>query len=202
MIAERIQELFSFHNGDGEFQCGLPDSPFTVVAPPTCGGYILVATKPSLILQGFSNDSTYAQFGLLGRYGLPAERDIPWIRRSAEERRFLFLGDMDPVDLLVFAWYRAVLGASNVMHLGVNDALLAFLQCSCVETTLCRLSSSEEAALPFLWDVVPDLADIVGRACYGFLHRRRKIEMEAISAHLRIKKDEFATFLLKSIRME
>ena len=46
-------------------------------------------------------------YGMVGRYGLPNKADLAWIRKVIGKQPLLFLGDMDPVDLMVFVWLRA-----------------------------------------------------------------------------------------------
>ena len=45
----------------------------------------------------------------------------------AKKCSLLFLGDMDPADLMIFAWLREFLRPKSIVHLGVNDQYIAEL---------------------------------------------------------------------------
>ncbi len=117
---------------------------------------------------------------MAGRFGLPDEADLPWICQLAGTRELLFLGDMDPVDLLVFAWLRAKLHPREIKHLGINDSFLMELGVRAAEARLIPCAVSERESLAFLQEVVPQIRETVGDDCNRILDRGEKIEIEAI----------------------
>jgi len=179
--AKRIEQWFAQHDGDGEFACARRSHPYSVIGPPVDGGQIILTTKPSLVSTAIDSGKAFsAEFGMVGRYGLPDEADLPWICQLAGTRELLFLGDMDPVDLLVFAWLRARLHPREIKHLGVNDGFLMELGIRPAEPRLIPCSVSERESLDFLQEVVPQIREMVGDDCNRVLERGEKIELEAI----------------------
>ena len=69
-------------------------------------GRVLFTTKPAIVSTVIEKCDAARDFGMIGRYGLPSVADLPWIRTMVGSRELFFLGDMDPVDLMVFAWLR------------------------------------------------------------------------------------------------
>jgi hypothetical protein len=92
---------------------------------------------------------------------------------------------LDPPDLLIFAWLRASLSPQSVVHLGVNDALLAQLNANVPDNCTIPLSPAECDAIELVEQVLPDLHELVGPRCAGVLHSRRKLEIEAVISTLR-----------------
>lgn len=76
---------------------------------------------------------------MIGRYGLPNQDDVHWLSALVGSRGLLFLGDMDPVDLMIFAWLRGHLRRSHIEYLGVSDAFLSLLKMRVTRT-------------PFAWE--------------------------------------------------
>jgi hypothetical protein len=178
--ARRIESWFARHAGDGEFQCGQRTFPYTVIEPPRAAGNIIITTKPHSVLAIIERCGVQDRVGLIGRYGLPDAADLDWICRIAGQRRLLFLGDMDAVDLLVFAWLAAHLGGRRVIHMGINDALLITHRMRPLRRLLIECSTSERKSLALLNRVFPTFADIVGPRCAAMLERGEKMELEAV----------------------
>jgi len=117
---------------------------------------------------------------MIGRYGLPDDSDLSWIRKLIAHHSLLFLGDMDPVDLLVFAWFRASLHPQDIVHLGINDAFLRTLQIGSTETLLSPCTAAERSSLDLLKEVFPDLEATIGTKCMASLERGEKLELDGI----------------------
>ena len=180
-VVRLTEEWFTTHD-DGEFASGTRAHPYSVVPPATDAGRIVFTTKPSTVLAAIGQGKVADESGVIGRYGLPSRTDLDWISGMIARREFLFLGDMDPVDLMVFAWLRSGLSPKQVTFAGINDALLEAAGLSSTTTILIPLAPSEQQALTILRDVLPDLGDTVGVNCVRMLEQGRKIELEALGS--------------------
>lgn len=166
-------------NGDLEFVRWPNDSQITVIEPIDTSTALLYATKPAVAALAFNESQCRAQLGLIGRYGLPNETDVNRILHNIGDSKVYFLGDMDPVDLLIFAWLRERLAGVLVEYTGVGDAYLAALEIELPDSFEITFATSERAAMSLLNKVFPDLNEIVGPKCADLLQHGRKIEIEA-----------------------
>ncbi len=181
--ATRLIERWFAKHDDGEFGPGRRVRrwfPYSVVGPTTDGAPIVFTTKPSVVLAAMDQDEVADGPGVIGRYGLPSRTDLAWMGGIIGARALLFLGDMDPVDLMVFALLRTSLSARQVTFVGVNDALLEAAGLSATTTVSIPLAPSEQQSLTLLGNVLPDLCDTVGRDCARLLEQGRKIELEGV----------------------
>ncbi len=178
---DKIAAWFNDHD-DGEFAHPARTHPFRVIGPTPSATTVLYTTKPGCVL-ALAGCETALATGLIGRYGLPSEDDVAWLRVLAGDRVVCFLGDADPVDLLVFAWLRSRIGAK---HAGVSDLLLSNIGVSWDDRVTIPLSDSESGALTLLADVCPDFQTLLGSQCAALLDRGRKLEIEAVTIHPRI----------------
>ncbi len=121
---------------------------------------------------------------MIGRCGLPSEGDLEWIRQLTAGKELLFLGDMDPLDLLIFAWYRAIMYPQRIRFLGVNDELLRYANVP--EAYYLPFEPVEYECIKFLRDLIPDVSDIVGQQCDKVLQRGKKVELDGIGTQPRI----------------
>ncbi len=176
-----IEEWFAgLRDVDGDFVCYERDWPFSVIGPAGSNGRVIFTTKPRPLSAAMEECAAIKQFGLIGRYGLPRKGDLGWIRKVVGSREILFLGDMDPPDLMIFAWLRARLHPKRVTHLGISDAYLAAADCIVSDSFTIPLSTSEQRSLVVLKKVLPDLRKILGPECHGLLAKHRKVELEAV----------------------
>jgi hypothetical protein len=173
-----IESWFRVHN-DGEFFTG-ECSPYSVIPPSTADATIIWTTKRHSVEHAFVDPMVSARFGLIARYGLPTAYDIASLRGFVGQRRVLFLGDMDPDDLLVFTWLRAELEPVRVEHLGISDNFLARLNAEIPNHFTIPLSESELASLKLLEKVCPDIRELIGVQCSKRLASGYKIEIEAV----------------------
>lgn len=102
--ATLIEAWFTEHNQDGEFVWDGRAVPYSIVGPSSHVERMVLTTKPLIVSIAIGKASE--RVGMIGRYGLPQVSDLSWIRSIVGQRPLLFLGDMDPVDLMVFAWLR------------------------------------------------------------------------------------------------
>src|SRR5262245_36339098 len=121
--ATQIESWFRSHNG-GEF-CGNERWSYTIVPPPASVGTIIWTTKGHSLALALCEAPESANLGMIGRYGLPRVNDVRHLLNFIGQQRLLFLGDMDPDDLLVFAWLREHLTPKPIEFLGVGDKFLA-----------------------------------------------------------------------------
>ncbi len=183
-LMRSIEAWFAAHDGDGEFTSGPRAFPYSVIGSPSRAARFIFTTKPAVVSRRIDEQRASLAFGMIGRYGLPCEEDLHWIHEVVGPRPLLFLGDMDPIDLMVFAWLRASLYPKVITHLGVNDALLGVLDMELPESSAIPCAPSEQESFTFLKEVFPDLSETVGRQCASLLEAGRKIELEAtVSAY-------------------
>lgn len=183
-ISATIAQWFR-ENSDGDFACEEPRGAYVVSTPANTRVPVLFTTKPRTILHAIAASEDSQQIGLVGRYGLPAERDLTWIRALVGNRKLLFLGDLDPADLMVFAWLRSRLHPAMVRFLGISDDLLKRIATRANEQNTIALSPTELAAREVLPSVVPDLPKLIGPTCDDLLANGRKLELEAVLEALR-----------------
>lgn len=185
-LLSKIEEWFAQSSDGGEFwQCG-PADPFSVVGPASAGsGSIYVySTKTHCAAAAKREYREFDGLGLVCRYGLPCANNVEWISRLLGGSRLIFLGDMDPVDLMVFAWWREALAPGQVAYLGVSDRYLDRLEIEIPENKMIRLSPYEQQSLGVLKDVCPDYRALVGAGCAALLDAGLKIELEAVATRL------------------
>ena len=101
-VENPIDKITAWFNeqDDGEFACPARTHPFQVIGPTPSTQAILYTTKAQCVL-ALKDCETALATGMIGRYGLPNEEDVAWLRVLAGERTVYFLGDGDPVDLLI-----------------------------------------------------------------------------------------------------
>jgi hypothetical protein len=168
------------HSDDGDFVYPGRAAPYTVIEPSKNAGRIIFSTKTLLVAKTIDEFNDFAGLGLIGRYGLPSRADLSWIRKIVSNHELFFLGDMDPVDLMIFCWLRACLRPKLIVHLGINDSYLTDLQTCLPDSFIMKSSFSERQSLPVLKKAFPDLHDTLGVECAKILEQGRKIELDAI----------------------
>jgi hypothetical protein len=186
-----IQAWFLEHDGDGEFLIGPREFPYSVIGAIHTGQPIIFTTKPQIVSLIMQEPNAPARYGMVGRYGLPSKTDLDWIRRVIAHQPLLFLGDMDPVDLMAFVWLRANLCLKHLTYLGINDAFLKALEFRSTKSLSSPCAPAERESLPLLEKVFPDLRKTVGLKCAEMLDRGYKIELDVIMR----KKKQFADAL-------
>ncbi len=179
LIAAKISSFFASHHEGGEFCHYLREVPYKLIAPTTEPSWFVYVTKCSSLAAGLLPDLP-TDVTLLSRYGLPAPSDVALIGRLADQLTIGFLGDLDPVDLLIFAWLQAQFAPRQVRLLGIRDRLLSCLSPQEQSQCLIRLDESEIEALPLLKEALPDLLKLIGPESYRLLMSQQKIELEGL----------------------
>jgi hypothetical protein len=149
---------------------------FTVVGPSSerADTIYVYSTKPHCVTAAKREHREFDGLGFIGRYGLPRAEDVEWTGRLLDGRRMVFLGDMEPVDLMVFAWWRASLEQGQVAYLGISDRYLQRLEIEIPEDFTIALSPCEQRAMPALEAVCPDYRSLVGPHGAALLDGGRK----------------------------
>lgn len=114
-------------------------------------------------------------------------------------RSLLFLGDMDPVDLLIFAWLRFRLRSDKVRYVGVGGRLLSQLSLFDEASIQIPQAPSELEAHSLLLDALPDLDDITGASVVRLLISGLKIEVEGALFGRGASRARFLTAVRNSI---
>jgi len=180
-VPVEIERWFAGHSDDSEFDLQLAAAPYSVVAPSDSNSRIIFTTKPHLVSTAIHYSSAVHNTGVIGRAGLPRTADLKWITRFVGERPLLFLGDLDPVDLLVYAWLHSHLKSQDVCYLGVSDDFISANQIDVSSLVPIPFTVGECESMTFLVDqVFPTLGDIVGNKCRRILLGGKKIELESV----------------------
>ena len=177
-MRDEIRKWFLDHD-DGDFAILPQDHPYAVVPAPPRSQCVLYTTKAQSLLAALSGNDAEIPCGVIGRYGLPAEDDVDFIKALAGKRQFVFVGDADPCDLLIFAWLRSWI---DISFRGVNDLLYERCGASLDERLTISQSDAESAAMPLVARCVGDYTSLVGANCARVLAARRKVEVESLVA--------------------
>jgi hypothetical protein len=174
-----IEEWFSDHDGDGEFAWHERTDAYSIIGPAGTEAHWLFTTKPACVLRAIGDKIISDRFVMIGGHGLPSADDLNWIARLVATGRLSFLGDLDPVDLLIYRWLQTQLHPLDVAHLGINDTFLGALAFEETEPRRIPLSASEREALRLLNRCFPELVETVGTQCAELLKSGWKLELEA-----------------------
>lgn len=177
-LGKTIETWFAA-NADGEFVVGAEAGLYSVIPPPGEWARIIFSTKPSPIAMAIEQSSRRSELGLIARQGLPGEADLDWFLGMIGGCELWFLGDMDPPDLMIFAWLRHRLPEKKVLHLGVSDAYLGAFQSSLPKWSVVPCATSEIEAMGTLATVFPEFRKAIGPKCASLLDQGSKIELEA-----------------------
>ena len=174
--AKRIEAWFAEHD-DGEFALAESASLDAVIAPSSHAGSILFTTKPKILAAVIE---TPLDSFVLGGYGLPKETYVRKLLDMSRARTLLFLGDMDPADLLMFLWLRERLVPQQIKYLGLSDTFLDAIGMTSADLFQIRLAPSEQEALPLVDTLFPDMCETLGPQCTQRLQQAHKIELEVL----------------------
>lgn len=177
---DRIAAWFEKRDGDGEFVRNADLIPRANLDAVTDASRIIYTTKPRLFAAELPRVEAPLHRSVIGRYGLPTADDLRRISEIAADATIVFLGDLDPPDLLIYAWLRGHLHPRKITHAGVNDRLLAALRIVVIDSMLVPAAPSEIDSLAFLKDAFPNCVDATGVACAQIIQRGFKLELEAL----------------------
>lgn len=180
--AERIESWFRSHNG-GEF-CGSERWGYVIVPPPSSDGRIIWTTKEHSVELALCKAPESANLGMVARYGLPRTADVSHILNFVGSQGLMFLGDLDPDDLLVFIWLTEKLSPKPIEYFGIGDKFINDRRVEIPDSFRIELSKSEGESLALLKEVRPDYREFVGDRCVKQLDDGYKIEIEAVISAL------------------
>lgn len=181
-VASRIESLFT--GDDGEFVRLPRAAAYSIVPSHGASRSLIYCTKAHVLTAIFADCPIPEDLATVARTGLPYESDVEWLLSLAAPRGLLFLGDLDPPDLLVFAWLREHLRPLPVEHLGIGDAMFDLLGIRPDDLPTIPLAASERAALPLLATIAPDLFAGAGERSRSLFQSGRKVELEAVLAQV------------------
>jgi hypothetical protein len=182
---DRIRRVFDRFEG-GEFVQHGDEAPYADVPANGQMGPLVYCTKRSVLPEASRREPAFVPFDALTKAGLPSESErATLVQRLLAERQVFFLGDLDPPDLLIYAWLRGAAPDANIAYLGIDDRTLqeaGLLQDDRVlESATQSLSPEEREALPLTAPFLPaPLEELVGPSSARVLQSGRKIELEAL----------------------
>ncbi len=173
--ATRLEQIESwFHRyDDGDFSILPSDSPSMLRGDFDHAGTILYLTKRHCLDRIRNVSELKSPFSVIARYGLPTSRDLARLQKTSTSR--IFIGDADPVDLLIFAWLREHL---PITWIGVNDKFLEQHGTREIPSIRIPCSESETSALELLRTLCPDYRELLGPYCSSLMEIGLKIEVE------------------------
>jgi hypothetical protein len=161
----------------------LTDTPgartYSVIFPPAETRVVVYTTKPDALHQLIARSDDPVSVGMVGCYGLPHEDEVSGLAEICRGCTTYFLGDCDPLDLLVFLWVRHYL---RVRFWGVSDTLISQFGVDVNDNITIPLADNEIRSMALLRAVWPDVAISIGPTCTALLRAGRKLEMEAIGS--------------------
>jgi hypothetical protein len=118
--------------------------------------------------------------GMIGRWGLPNDNEIEGFRAISQGRQILFLGDLDPTDLLVFMWLRQKLSEGEIVYWGIGDRYLDSIGHDLGEIPHLVCSDNEQLAYSLAADLSPELPLLLGPQCAAAIADGKKVELDAV----------------------
>jgi hypothetical protein len=179
-VSLSIERWFATYNETADFLSPSRRDFFRVIGPRKNADRIIYCTKASIVDRIIEEHGNEFDVGAICQYGLPVETDIGWLLDTIGERRLLFLGDLDPADIMIFAWLRARLPRARVTHFGINDELISRLEYEIPPNHQIPLNDTERKSVTQLKTFVPDFAELLGQKCLAVLDSHFKIELEAL----------------------
>ncbi|HET6880346.1 MAG TPA: hypothetical protein VFI31_09335 [Pirellulales bacterium] len=177
-----IEEFFASHDGDGEFGLHPRSAPYSVIWPRKGCAHLMLTTKPHFVaaLAADTDEALTNGVAMIGGSGLPNADDVHLLGSLSDAVAVWFLGDLDPPDLMIYAWLRGMLPLRHVNYLGIGDKLLEFFAVGVGALTRIELAPSERESLVTLQRAFPDVRDTVGSLCTDVLMGGNKVELEAL----------------------
>ncbi|HEX3602354.1 MAG TPA: hypothetical protein VHU84_19525, partial [Lacipirellulaceae bacterium] len=119
----KIEKWFSGETEDGDFYRDRLIR-YEIISPGPACDQIFYCTKRSVAFESIDDDPGGFRPGIIARGGLPCEEDIAWLGSFTEGRQLQFVGDLDPADLMIYAWLRLKLLPIQVIHHAINDRFI------------------------------------------------------------------------------
>ncbi len=183
-----------------EFDFKRHGGPYEVIGPSPTRRQIVYCTKPSLIMRYIGKHSPDMfddmPFALIGRSSLPSrDEDVDWLGKVMSGYAVLYLGDLDPTDIMVFLWLRDRFRDKSIRYLGLSDSFLSAHNVTPdPRWHLIALKSNEHRAICLLDELGFSLEELVGETCAGILRNGNKLELDAVVLWL-VRPQEFIAML-------
>ena len=100
----RIEGWFDGEHEDCDFIRVRRDDPYLVYGPVESCDRVFYCTKTSVAVSAIDESPSSLKPGLIARFGLPRDEDVSWLKNLIGSRQLIFVGDLDPVDVMIFAW--------------------------------------------------------------------------------------------------
>jgi hypothetical protein len=175
-ISQQIAACFAERSG-AEFGFRLGEHVFGTARSHSLNQGVLYTTKPACVLHALDRLESRPSIDVVGGCGLPSQRDGESLCEWVGNRKTYYLGDCDPVDLLLFAWLREFV---DVVHLGVGDTLIYLLATTLSDAMEIPLAPCEASSLATLEQLCPDYRSLLGPRCAALIARGKKLEVEAV----------------------
>lgn len=171
----RYQQL---HESDSEFSLNVDVEPIEFYSGRNVAPLFVVLkrgflrSKMGKVLLGFERP-------IIAMDGKLTENSIAMLHPLFSKQQIVFLGDFDPPSLFCFAHLRSKL--RREIHYGFfNDSFLEKISENVRKSTEIQLSKHEMLSVDYLFDVIPDLEDLVGKKSCKILRSGRKYELEMV----------------------
>lgn len=187
-----IVAWFNEHEGEDDVTNSYRTSAFRVIPPINDSETILYCAKSEYIERICWKISQDFSVPIVGRYGLPSETDVIWLRSWLGDRPIYFIGDADPSDLLTYAWLRKRMPIS---YLGISDALLDQFGVPWGENLRVGLPTAVMSAMPLIEQELPDLAELIGERTYQFLLSGKMTDVVLLSTFATASPESMAKVL-------
>lgn len=172
-------DLDALRNRVAEFDDGelLGPSLYTIWEPDTDKSSVVYSTKYHAAIRLLGGDPVEAR-PLNSHYGLPAVADLSWLRTLIRDRTVYFLGDFDPLDVLIFVAVREHL---PMTYLSLTDNVLGNVANALGEGCTIGLSPQEQLAMQVLAEICPQYRALIGPTCAALWEVGRKLELKALA---------------------
>lgn len=173
---------------------------------------LLYSTKEALVQRWVMDEIYPAGWMALSRYGLPTPEYLDEIRLHLAKHRLplLFVGDLDPLDLTIFAILRhgeaTLTGRSAklpVYYAGIDDGWLALCERNirkhALNEAFLTIGALEREHLSITRELLPDIENMIGPRCLALLESGKKIEIEG-ACNIGFYGEEFPALLVRRLK--
>lgn len=171
-----IESWFEAHQ-DGEFAVLPAEHATAVLGDPETARTLVYSTKAECAARLAGSCGFAEPISMVSRYGLPSASDAALLESLADRTTWVFVGDADPPDILVFAWLEQ---HAPIQWRGVSDVVLQQFGHRDLEAISIPMSAAEKDTVLLLNDLCPDFREFLGPQCAAILDRGFKVELETI----------------------
>lgn len=147
----------------------------TFDGPTENAAFVIYTTKFFAVERLIANSEIDVETDVLGRYGIPSDQQLESTWSFIGNRQTIFLGDCDPIDLLVYTFLSERI---KIDYFGVSDLLLWALGTKIENWNTIELLNDELEALELLKETKIQYENLMGSRCYEMLKQGRKLEVE------------------------